>query len=45
MQVLPAIIACGVSFAGVQFLVSNTLGPELTDIMVRSVHPRHGCFQ
>lgn len=32
-QVLPAIIACGVSFAGVQFLVSNTLGPELTDIM------------
>jgi len=33
LQVLPAIIACGVSFAGVQFLVSNTLGPELTDIM------------
>jgi lactate permease len=33
MQVLPAIVACGVSFAGVQFLVSNTLGPELTDIM------------
>jgi len=33
MAVLPAIVACGVSFAGVQFLVSNTLGPELTDIM------------
>jgi lactate permease len=33
VQVLPAIVACGVSFAGVQFLVSNTLGPELTDIM------------
>src|SRR5947208_4322904 len=32
-QVLPAIVACGVSFAGVQFFVSNTLGPELTDIM------------
>jgi lactate permease len=33
LEVLPAIIACGVSFAGVQLLVSNTLGPELTDIM------------
>src|SRR5678815_4655055 len=33
MQVLPAIIACGVSFAGVQFFVSNTMGPELTDIL------------
>src|SRR5262247_837174 len=32
-QVLPAIIACGVSFAGVQFYVSNTMGPELTDIL------------
>src|SRR5207248_4898164 len=32
-QVLPAIVACGVSFAGVQFYVSNHLGPELTDIM------------
>src|SRR6186713_3268370 len=31
--VLPAIIACGVSFAGVQLYVSNHLGPELTDIM------------
>src|SRR5262245_54407465 len=33
MQVLPAIIACGVSFASVQFYVSNYMGPELTDIM------------
>jgi lactate permease len=33
LEVLPAIIACGVSFAGVQFLVSNYMGPELTDIM------------
>jgi lactate permease len=33
MQVLPAIIACGVSFAGVQFFVSNYMGPELTDIL------------
>jgi L-lactate transport len=31
-EVLPAVVACGVSFAGMQFLVSNTLGPELTDI-------------
>lgn len=33
LEVLPAIIACGVSFAGMQFFVSNYLGPELTDIM------------
>jgi len=33
MPVLPAIIACGVSFAGVQFYVSNFMGPELTDIL------------
>jgi lactate permease len=33
LEVLPAIIACGVSFAGMQFLVSNYLGPDLTDIM------------
>jgi lactate permease len=33
MEVLPAIIACGVSFAGVQFYVSNYIGPELTDIL------------
>src|SRR5262252_8503962 len=28
MEVLPAIVACGVSFAGVQFVVSNYVGPE-----------------
>jgi lactate permease len=33
LEVLPAIIACGVSFAGMQFFVSNYLGPELTDIL------------
>src|SRR4051812_15864785 len=32
-EVLPAIIACGLSFAGMQFYVSNYVGPELTDIM------------
>jgi lactate permease len=33
MEVLPAIVACGVSFAGMQFFVSNFIGPDLTDIM------------
>jgi len=33
LEVLPAIIACGVSFAGMQFFVSNYIGPDLTDIM------------
>jgi lactate permease len=33
MEVLPAIIACGLSFAGMQFYVSNFMGPELTDIL------------
>jgi lactate permease len=32
-EVLPAIVACGVSFAGIQFFVSNYVGPELTDIL------------
>jgi lactate permease len=32
-EVLPAIAACGLSFAGMQFFVSNFIGPELTDIM------------
>src|SRR4030095_10207779 len=32
LEVLPAIIACGVSFAAMQFTVSNFIGPELTDI-------------
>ena len=33
LEVLPAILACGLSFAGMQFYVSNYIGPELTDIM------------
>ena len=33
VEVLPAIIACGVSFAGMQYFISTTRGPELTDIM------------
>ncbi len=33
IEVLPAILACGLSFAGMQFYVSNYVGPELTDIM------------
>lgn len=32
-EVWPAIVACGVVFAGVQFMVSNFIGPELTDIL------------
>ncbi len=32
-DVWPAIVACGVSFASVQFYVSNYMGPELTDIL------------
>ena len=33
LEVLPAIVACGVSFAGMQFFVSNYVGAELTDIL------------
>jgi len=33
VEVLPAIIACGVTFGVVQFLVSNFVGPELADIL------------
>lgn len=33
VEVLPAVIVCGVSFAGVQLYVSNHMGPELTDIL------------
>ncbi len=33
LEVLPAIVACGVTFAAVQFSVSNFIGPELTDIL------------
>ncbi len=31
--VLPAIAVCGVSFAAVQFAVSNFVGPQLTDLL------------
>jgi len=31
--VMPAALLCGGVFAGVQFLVSNYIGPELTDIL------------
>lgn len=31
--VLPAAATCGIAFAGTQFLVSNYLGPQLTDIL------------
>jgi L-lactate transport len=33
LEVLPAVVTAGVSFALVQFLASNFLGPELTDIL------------
>lgn len=33
LEVLPAILVCGVSFAVTQFLTSNFLGPELPDVM------------
>jgi lactate permease len=33
LEILPAIAACGLSFAGMQFFVSNFVGPELTDIL------------
>ena len=38
--VLPAAALCGIAFAGTQFLVSNFMGPQLTDIL--SSHGRHG---
>src|SRR5579864_1643222 len=31
--VLPAAIVCGVSFAGMQFIISNFVGPQLTDLI------------
>jgi lactate permease len=33
LGVFPAALACGLAFAGTQFLVSNFLGPQLTDIL------------
>ncbi|MDQ6691660.1 MAG: L-lactate permease, partial [Candidatus Dormibacteraeota bacterium] len=37
IQVLPAVVTAGLSFAIVQFLVSNFLGPQLTDILAALV--------
>src|SRR6187401_2962551 len=33
LDVLPALVVCGVSFAAVLFAVSNIVGPELADIL------------
>ncbi len=33
LEVLPAVVVCAVSFASVQFYVSNYIGPELADIL------------
>jgi L-lactate transport len=33
MGVLPAAAVCGITFAAAQFLVSNYIGPQLTDIL------------
>jgi L-lactate transport len=33
VAVWPAVLACGGTFAGVQLFVSNTIGPELADIL------------
>src|SRR6188472_3222342 len=33
LEVLPAIVACGISFAAAQLFVSNFIGPDLTDII------------
>src|SRR5262245_52299065 len=35
--VLPAAAVCGIAFAGTQFLVSNFIGPQLTDILASMV--------
>ena len=36
-QILPAVLVTGISFAIVQFLVSNFVGPELTDVIAALV--------
>ena len=36
-EILPAVLVTGISFATVQFLVSNFIGPELTDIIAALV--------
>ena len=37
VEVLPAVLTAGVVFAVVQFLVSNFIGPELTDVLAALV--------
>src|SRR5438128_12654494 len=37
VEVLPAVLAAGVVFAVVQFLLSNFIGPELTDVLAALV--------
>src|SRR3989441_2069630 len=37
VEVLPAVLAAGVVFAVVQFLVSNFIGPQLTDVLAALV--------
>ncbi len=32
-RVFPAVLVCGVAFAGMQFIISNYVGPQLTDIL------------
>ena len=45
LEVLPAVVVCGVSFAAVQFYVSNFIGPELTDILSSlELHRRAWCW-
>jgi lactate permease len=36
-EVMPAVLVCGISFAIVQFLVANFVGPQLTDIIAALV--------
>jgi L-lactate permease len=37
IEVLPAVLVAGISFAIMQFLVSNFVGPELTDVLAALV--------
>ncbi len=43
--VIPAAAVCGISFASVQFLVSNYMGPELVDIIAACCCSRSGSLQ
>jgi len=33
LEVWPAVLTCGIAFAGIQFFVSNFVGPQLADIL------------